>query len=294
MSSFSKMAVWPVGYFRAISSWVLRNRRDVASRIEVINAEVARIGFVKVTYRLETTDGSTEATEERIGFSVTPGSSLSRLVQAYIAGGGNPLDISMFMYPDSREVVERDADGNLKVVAQYPHGGILAPMGSNSNEPIAKPGVETGFGPNPGGFIRSDRYYPARQGGRKSRGAFDSNTIVKTMHQIRSWANQDIKERLQDIEWRIIKLCDLREQLIRERDEVIVQAFGGVMAGVEELDKERFDPNMLVQNLVQDMYKVLYETNEDGSVQGYRANQSVPFLEFTFSDLPSNIESMGG
>jgi hypothetical protein len=43
--SFSKLGgPWPVGYYRATSSWLLRNRKGLAARIGVINAEINRIG----------------------------------------------------------------------------------------------------------------------------------------------------------------------------------------------------------------------------------------------------------
>jgi hypothetical protein len=294
MSSFSKMSVWPVGYFRAFSSWLLRNRRTIASRIDKINADLARIGFVKVTYRVVDVDGEAKPTEERVGFSVTDQSSLGRLLQAYIAGGGNPLDISSFMYPDSVEILEEDPEGNLKTVQRYPHGGLLAPISVDYNNPLPKEGDDTGFGDYRGGYVRSDRYYPARQGGRLDRGGFDVETVVSMMHNIRAWANQDIRERLQDIEWRIIKLSDLREQLVRERDDLLVQAFGGVLSGVGDFDGERFDPDQRVQALVQGMSDLIYETDDAGQTI-YRAHPEVPFLHFTFEDTTSELrDPLGG
>ena len=288
MGSFAKLSVWPVGYFRATSSWLLRARKSVAARIAAINAEIARIGFIQVTYGTEEINGEKRPSETRIGFTVTKNSSLERLVRAYVAMGGNPLDISSFMHPDSTEIVEQDPDGNIKVVQRYPHGGVLAPKSAEYNEPLPKEGENTGYGADEGGWIRSDGYYPARQGGRINRGAFDFNTIVRYMHQIRAWANQDVKA-LQDLEWRIIKLCDLREQLMTERDEVLVQAFGGVLRGVGNLDADRFPQNLQVQNLIQDMYSMLYRMGEDGAVQGFRTNDKVPFLQFTFEDTASEL-----
>jgi len=290
MASFSKMAVFPVGYFRGFSSWLLRNRRSVAARIRAINAELGRIGFITVTYRTEEKEGSTLATEDRTGFSVTKNSSLERLVRAYIANGGNPLDISPFMHPDGTTVnADLDNNGEIDVTEQYPHDGIIAPISTNPNEPLPKEGSTTGFESDRGGFARSDDYYPGRQGGRKSRGDFDSNTVVRTMHKIRGWANQDIKERLQEIEARIIKLCDLREQLIVERDEVLIQAFGGtnVLAGVGPLDDARFPGELRVQTLIQDMYGLLYQSEPDGTVRAYSGKDDLGFLKFTFPDKTS-------
>ena len=288
MASFSKMAVWPIGYFRAYSSWLLRNRRTISARVRAINAELTRIGFVTVTYRTEKKAGGTKATEERIGFAVTKDSNLERLCRAYIANGGNPLDISPFLSPDSVEIVEGPG-GSVQIQEQHPHGGLIAPMSAEPNEPLSRKGDDSGFGADRGGWIRSDSYYPARQGGRLSRGNYDSDTIVRYMHQIRSWANQDIKERVQDIEARILKQCDLREQLIRERDEVLVQAFGGAMTGLGAYDENRFSGDMRVQVLVQDIYSLLYETKDDGTVKAFRANKQVGFLPFAFEDKPSEL-----
>jgi len=288
MSSFDKLSVWPVGYFRAYSSWLLRNRRDVSARIATLNAELERIGQLKVTYLSTEVEGQPRKTEERVGISVTHNSSLGRLLQAYVANGGNPLDISSFMYPDCVEVLEAEDGEPTKTSEVYPHAGVYAPQSANPNEPTQS-GEKTGYGPYQGGFIRSDRYFPARQGGRMSAGTFDSDSIVRTMHQIRSWANQEIKERLQDIEWRIVKLADLREQLTQERDEVLAQAFGGSLDCMGSIDTSRIDPGLLMQNLVQDLYNLIYETDATGKVTSLKANSNVGFLKFTFPDLPSEL-----
>jgi len=290
MASFDKLGVWPVGYFRAYSSWLLRTRKEVSARLRMISAEIERIGFVTVYYAdaEQVVDGVQKKTEVRTGISVTPNSTLLRLMQAYIANGGNPLDVSSFTYPDSVQVLETDDEGNpTSVTEHYPHAGLMAPMSADPNDPVEGAG-SSGYGAYPGGFIRGDRYFPARQGGRMSPGAFPRDSVVQTMQQIRGWANQEIKERLQDIEWRIVKQCDLREQLTKERDEVLVQAFGGVLAGVGPLDVARFDPTLRVQNLVQDMYSILYPMDGD-TVQSFSPGETNAFLVFTFPDLPSEV-----
>ena len=293
MGSFDKMSVWPVGYFRAFSSWLLRNRKTVSARLATINAEIVRIGSIKVDYLPVETEEGTRRTEERTGISVTTGSSLQRLLQAYIARGGNPLDISPFMSPDCVEVLEKDADGEpTKTTERYPYGGVYAPVSANPNEPLqGGPNKETGYGPFPGGFIQSDSYFPARRGGRGQSPVADET--VKMMHQIRGWANQDIAD-LQNLEWQIIKLCDLKEQLLQEQNDVLIQAFGGVLTGTGSLDDSRFDPTLQVQVLVNDIDRILYETSPEGTVIGYKANENVAFLQFTFADLPSeNRDPLG-
>ena len=288
MASFAKMGVWPVGYFRSYSSWLLRNRREVAARIATINAEVIRIGMVTVSYQTEKdAEGNIRATEDRAGFTVTKNSSLERLIRAYVAQGGNPTDISPFLHPDATEVIEEKEDGTFIVSEKDPYGGIIAPRSVDTNDPVPKQGERTGYEQGSGGMPRHSGYAPARQGGRIDRGAYDSNTIVRYMHQMRAWANQTIKERVQDIEWRIIKLCDLREQLERERDDVLMQAFGGALIGLSTFDEDRFTPSFRVQSMVQDMYEVLYEKDADGFVSNFKARQDLSFLRFTFEDTGS-------
>ncbi len=281
MSSFDKMTVWPIGYFRATTSWLLRNRKEVSARISTMSAEIARIGHLTIGYE-KTTDaeGVTTVSETRISISVTPGSTIQRLVQAYIANGGNPLDISPFAHATD----------------DYPHGGVVSPQSSDAGtrQPVMLPAdgdndpVDSGFGAYMGGWLNTDRYYASRQGGRKDSGSYDSDTIVVGMHQIRSWANQEIKERLQDIEWRIIKQCDLREQLIKERDEVLVQAFGQYLEGVAHMDEGRFDDNLLVQNIIQDMYQLIYQDTESGAAK-FSASELLPLYGFALEDANSEI-----
>jgi len=284
MSTFAKMAVWPTGYFRAYSSWLLRNRRDVVLQMNTITAELRRIGYVKVSYLIQEIDGENRATEQRSGFAVTAGSSLARLCQAYIANGGNPLDISPFMYPDATEIVSTDAQGNPILAEQYPYGGVVAPRSVDTTSPGGKPGG-TGYESYEGGWLRTDRYYPARQNGRRDRGGFDSDSIVRHMHAMRGWANQIIKERLQNIEWQIIKLCDLREQLETERDEIMVQAFGGTLSGVGAFDEDRFSTGLRVQSLVADIQDLIFE--QDNAEQSFKDSTQIGFLSFTFPTVPS-------
>jgi len=280
MSSFDKMVSWPIGYFRATTSWLLRNRKEIGARVDTISAEIDRIGHVSVGYE-DSTSEEGEKTETRSSISVTSDSNVGRLMQAYVANGGNPFDISPFMHPQ----------------ASYPHGGVVAPQSVDDNEdkqPVMIKNndgdiIDSGYGPSMGGWMKTDRYYAARQGGRTSQGSFDADTILTGMHQVRHWANKEIKERLQDMEWRIIKQCDLREQLIQERDDVLVTAFGGVVGGVPEPDEGRFDSGLLVQNVVQEMYQLIYQTDDTGLVESFAPNPVVPLYGFTFKDVASEM-----
>lgn len=293
MSSFSRMGTFPVGYFRATAEWLLRERRDVVARIDTLQAELIRIGEVRITYRPLVQGNGVKVSEQRRGFAVTKGSSLARLMQAYIAQGGNPYNISSFLHPDTTGWVEND-DGTMSRIELYPGGGLIAPKSTSytsPSEPLSEDGSvppkKTGYEAHEGGWIESHKYQPARMGGRLDRGAWDYSTINRLMHDVRKWANKEIKTRLQDMEWRIIKLSDLAEQLTKERDEVLQEAFAGQLSGLEALDEDQIDPKRLCQCLIQDMYALLYET--DGGVPfGFRANVQTGFLGFTFPDVPED------
>jgi len=102
---------------------------------------------------------------------------------------------------------------------------------------------------------------------------------------MRDWANQAIKERLQGLEWQIIKLCDLREQLETERDEILVQAFGGALAGLEGFDETRFARGLRVQSLTTDIQKLIFE--QDEAEQSFKDSVQIGFLPFTFPTTAS-------
>lgn len=285
MASFSKMSFFPVGYFRTFSSWLLRERRDISRRINVLNAEIERIGFVTVTYRqVQEPDGSYRVTEERMGVSVTPDSTLEKLVQAYVANGGNPLDISPFWMPNQTLVVGMAGDGTVRAGDTYPYGGVVAPKSVEANDPVQSTG--TGYEGYEGGYLQTSMYYPARLGGRASQ---TDLTTTKAMRKMRDWANQSIKQKLQDIEWRIVKQMDLREQLEQERDRVLTQAFGGALDSLPVLDNQRFSSGLTVQSLVNDFYGLLFKMEGPEKVQAFEAGPNVGFLDFTFTDEPEEI-----
>lgn len=282
MTSFSRVSTFSAAYFRAYTSWLLRNRRDVNARVSVINARLKKIGEVTVFYeRVEQGDGGIRANEKRIGFSVTPNTTLEALVRAYIARGGNPLDISSFMHPDRTEILENGARAEM-----YPQGGVAAPKSVDYNNPVDEPD-DTGYGSYRGGYISLEGYHPARLGGRLNRGGREDDVVVNMMTYTSRWAQKEIKA-LQMLEWKIIKQCDLREQLIQERDDILAQAFGGTLASLDsEFSDERFVRSHLVQNLIQDMYETVYNVFQDGEVVNYSPRGDVALLEFVLEDVDS-------
>jgi len=268
--SFGAMARFRVGYWRGVRNYVLRERRDVAKRIRVIDAEISRIGKIEIEYEsvADPVSGRVDRTENRISISVTPGSSLEKMLKAYIAQGGNPLDISQFFYPSQSEIVGTDANGAPVYNHKYPYGGVAAPESRDydtTNEMDGSPEdmPSSGFGPSPGGYLNLVRYAPRRVGGRKDLND-DHAVIARIFEQVRSWCNQEIKEKLQRMEFKILKLCDLREQLENEKNEVLQQAFGGVLEGLDSFDKERFAESHRVQNLIADVDETLFLNTSSG------------------------------
>lgn len=257
MSSMGYMSKYRTGYYLGVRSFLLRERRSIPERISHLNAEIRRIGMVQVRYQIvENTDGSATATEKRLGFLVTPNSSLEKLVRAYIAQGGNPLDISMFLIPDLNQLV--GPEDNLVVRESQPYGGVASPLtqpyhatndGPNdskndvSAQKLQEAGPSETFGEYPGGYLNVIKYPPRRLGGRKDPDE-ESTTFAAEMDSIRKWANQEIRYKLHDLEARIIKLCDLREQLQNELEFVLTQAWGGLLPGLED----RWNPQVYVKD----------------------------------------------
>lgn len=258
--SLGWLGVFRQGAWKSFRGFVLNERRDIARRLDYIRAELARIGLITVLYRKETdvNTGEVRVTEERIGFSVSRGSSLERLVQAYIAKGGNPLDISQFFMPDRTIAINADAEGNTSSVGEeYPLGGVIYPKTAEPNEP------EGSYGAYSGGFIPLRKYLPGRIGGRKDIDA-DTESTVNYIKLLRKPVRQEIRYKIHDLEARIIKLCDLREQLLNERELVLKQAFGGVSDSDFNFDSDRYSALLRVPRIVDLIDSIFYSRDENG------------------------------
>jgi hypothetical protein len=101
----------------------------------------------------------------------------------------------------------------------------------------------------------------------------DTNPTVDLMSNARRWVNQEIKYKLQDLEHRIIKLCDLREQLIQERDDLLVQAHGGTLFVLPEFDTERYVNSLRVQNIVALIDGIFFDADSDGTIRSLKPNK---------------------
>ena len=212
--------------------------------------------------------------EKRVGLDVTPGTVVERLLQAYIMRGGNPFDISMFLVPDS------DAEGG----ETQPYGGLVAAQS-------ADPGAG---GTYQGGWLPLWRYPPRRLGGNHT---YDDQVVEvsKTVHAAREWLRQDI-ESLNDLEARIIKQADLREQLMLERDELIPMAVGGSAMGLS-FNPEMYARSFHLSNIVATFDGVFYQLDPSGAPRVWdrpRVTGPNPTYPTLMDDAPGDEEAWCG
>jgi len=263
----------------AFRNWTLNERRNVSSRVKVLNAELRRLGRITAFYETreetvkDTQNGSERVvqtvSEVRTKYLVTPGSSLEKLCQAYIAQGGSPMSISMWLQPDeilfstNNDPTESPDDNPNEVFTDQgvestpydqPHGGAIAPRSTDSYGPGGRYAGALPTFPRDAMTLAGKYFDQADAGG---------NVAIRMDH-ARRWVRQELGE-LEHLEQRIIKLMDLREQLMEERDTLIQQAIGG---SVEDLpnppDPSRYARNLHLTRLVSEMDGVFYQTNSDG------------------------------
>lgn len=269
--SFEWMSTFRQGSWKEYRRFLLNQRKDVAARIRTLNAEINRIGFIRVHYG-RVSDTETARSERRTGIDVQPGTSLGKLLQAYVAQGGNPFDISMFMYPDvgleTGLRVTEDGDQIPIIDQDYPYHGYTWPQGVDPG----RGGIFTG------GWLPLWRYPPRKQGTNQTSVA-DQNQIVFPIERSRQWIQQDLQYLRRDLEAKILKLCDLREQLTQERDEILPQAVGGT---VEALDFDGVDTQH-VSSIVADIDGIFYPVTEEVP------NMDEPREYSAYADFPTLV-----
>lgn len=256
------------GAYREFRTFVLNERRDVLARLRAINAELVRIGEIRVLYgRSDEGDPDSPMTERRIGLEVAPNTSLERLLQAYIAMGGNPFSISMFLIPDSFRIVStttaEDGTETVELRESQPYGGILSPR---TADPVQS-GLYTG------GWLPLWRY-PPRKFGSNVTYVSESAEMTTTIHAAREWVTKEIRTKRNDLEARILKLCDLREQLLKERDEILPTAVGGVISDLPY--GEDFAISFNVSSIVNSIDQILYPLNDEGQYNFSTPRSSTP------------------
>lgn len=276
--AFNYLGTMREAQWKAFRDWVLNERRAVAPRLLVINAELRRIGRITVFYKvrnevIQTQDGAEQeiesVSEEREAFYVSSGSSLEKLVQAYIAMGGNPMSISLYLQPDEIQFTtdndpKEDENDNpneeftdvgvASVPYDQPYGGVVAPRSTDSYGP---------GGQYPGGLPTFIRDVTTQVGRYVNQGDANAKIAIRLDH-ARRWVHQNMSE-LAAIELRIIKLMDLREQLMHERDTLLQQAIGGTVEDYPDPPNEdRFARNLHVTRIVAEMDRVFYVLGSDG------------------------------
>jgi hypothetical protein len=230
--SFGWNCMFRKGSWLEFRRFVLLQRKNVPDRILSINQELSRIGRIVVSY--EKVDG--RVTEKRTGFYVDEKSALGKLIIAYIAQGGNPFDISMFLSPDSYKISNTEDEespewsaGGKSVSFTQPYGGVIYPQSQEEDE----------FkGQDQRGWLPLWKFPPRKLGGNERNIYPEADEIGGQIAEARRWVRQEITQLRNDLEARIIKLCDLREQLIRERDEVLYNALVGSVAALEDFDPD--------------------------------------------------------
>lgn len=239
--AFNWKTSFRTGQWLALRKFILQERKDVASRIAVIDAELARIGKVLIKYASVTNpDGEAVVSEQRVGLWSQPNTSITKLLQAYITLGGNPFDISMFMYPDSDH---EHQDGTVARV--FPYGGAVYPKGTDAQM----------SGYDEAGDWCLLGYRPGRTGPAPA----ESPGVRTHVEYARRWIGQERTYKRDALELRIIKLSDLAEQLTLEKTETLAQAVSGLLRTVPEFDAEMFAKGLRVDQIVTAMDGVLFE-----------------------------------
>jgi hypothetical protein len=229
MPSFAWSSRFREGQWRAFRKFMLEERRDASSRFMVIDAELRRIGEVRVLFERDV-DG--RVTEKRGGISIEPAdSTLGKLFQAYSALGGNPLDISMFMSPE-RAVSVSDEE----IIETMPNGGVL--YGQNIRYSYDQ-GVQDGD-------ASLLKFKASRSGGGKF--AAKENDIVVFIERGRKWISQEIYQKRTRLEELIIKMMDLREQLGEEVEDMIWATRGDMQAD-ELFDPDRYSDSLTAASI---------------------------------------------
>ena len=284
--SFGWTVMFREGQWLELRSFLLKQRINVNARASYLKKEIKKIGEVSIIYeREDPNDETTNMTERRKGIIVSQNSSLGKLMKAYVAKGGNPFDISMFLTPD-RHIINELTDGDMVEIQTQPYDGVLHPMSDKKFFAVVS---EAGLLP-----IWKDPY--RKLGERKNiwDEKFSTDEVLIRLQNARSWASQEIKYFRNDIEARIIKLCDTREQLINEYTEILTQAVGDFSDAELDFDKEDFLVDRHLATIVNYFDEQFFVRNEEGDID---FTESVPpkikiklFRDMYLEDASDNSE----
>jgi hypothetical protein len=277
---FNYLGTMRVAQWKAFRNWTLNERKAVSARMRAIDAELRRIGRITVVYQqveeaVQTPSGAeqlaTTVNEKRVGFIVSQGSTLEKLVQCYVACGGNPMSISMWLQPDEVQFKgavdpidnvsnNRNEPFNDNYVASsppdQPYYGAVAGKSATTYGPRSGTRYDGGL-PT---FIRD----PQTLAGRYFSESDASTKIQTRMDYGRRWVQQAVCEAAA-LEHKIMKIMDLRECLKKERDEVVQQAVGGSVSDFPIApDSRRFARILHLTGAVSVMDRTFYNLNSEG------------------------------
>jgi len=210
MASFSFLGCFREGQWRAFRRFMLEERRDAASRINMIFKELDRIGDVRIMYTSEAdpeNPANTVLNEKRRGIMVDGETSVGKLVAAYTAMGGNPFDISMFLIPDSAFAEVIEGEQGIELIPTQPGSGLLY------MDPI-----QYNFSSSAQEGASILKYDPKRTDGLSPTGDRRDADIIQRARQA---ITKEMRYKRWDLEARIIKLMDLREQLLEEVSDIV-------------------------------------------------------------------------
>ena len=268
--SFGWNCMFRRGSWVEFRRFVLLQRKNVPDRVLYINKELSRIGQIEIEY--EKSEG--RVTEKRTGFFVERDTTLGKLLVAYIAQGGNPFDISMFLTPDSYRVTDTEetespeySAGGKSVSFTQPYGGVLYPQSQEEDE----------FkGQDQRGWLPLWKFPPRKLGGNETNIYPEADEIGGQIAEARRWVRQEISQLRNDLEARIIKICDLREQLIRERDEVLYNALVGSVAALEDFDPEEVLEENHLSYIVTNIDLNFFEKQQDSETRTADLSKPLP------------------
>jgi hypothetical protein len=296
--SFGWLDSFRVGQWLSLRSFLLRERKNVPARVRTIREELERIGFITVLFKktpLEDPSGVT--TEERAGFFVSSefdeifynvnghsgpvarppykSPSLLKLLQAYIALGGNPLDISLFLQPDIALYVQ-----DSEKIKNQPYGGYISATSSFEGESHFN---YTTSGSNPLIKSRSNRT--------KSKST-EGGQWEEDISRARLFANREIMTKRNRIEENIIKLCDLREQLYSELlDTIRVSLWGTFDPSSKELNflkvPGKDDPKDILEVKEHHLFSIIAKI--DGIIFDTKEIEGKLFLDFDSKKITERI-----
>jgi len=246
--SFGWLGTFRSGSWLELRKFVLHERRDIDKRIAYIEAELKRIGTVTVIFARTIDGDETTVTEERWGLDVSQGSSLEKLFRAYVAQGGNPLDVSLFLSPNSTMLLDPESDVETPI---QPYDGVVYPQ---SDDYVSGQEYK-------GGYQSIKKYVPGRVGGRKE---LNDGRTAELVARARGWANKEIETKRNNIEAQIIKLADLKEQLELELIDLTMAAAGSISA-IPSLDEEQLSESHTVASIVTAIDAVFYAADATGT-----------------------------